>query len=602
MNAISNFLGNLKTLISAATAKQPEDSEKNSFALLVEQNTNQNPEDVAIICEGETLSWNELNERANRVASQLKAQGIKKGDCVSLFMQNRTEFLTCMIGITKLGAITGMINTNLTSTPLSHCINLIDSKKCIFGAEQTESLSGVKNELNLKDGEDYLFVQDKEESPLPNWAHSLDSKDASVSSANPDETKEVCMGDVAFYIFTSGTTGLPKAAVLSHKRMLVTGGMAVNMLLRLKSTDRMYNCLPLYHGTGLMVGLTAAFLVGASSVIRRRFSASAFWNDINEHRCTSFVYIGELIRYLLSRPPENMDKSNLVRTIIGNGLRPDIWMEFKERFDIERIGEFYGASEGNGGFANVLNKNCTVGMGVAPAKLVAYDVANDEIVRDENGFCIEVSKGDPGLLLMEVTDKSKFEGYTNSEATEKKLLKNALVEGDVYFNSGDIMKIIDVGFSFGQNHYQFVDRVGDTFRWKGENVSTSEVAEVINQSAEVEFANVYGVELPGTDGKAGMAAIILKEGAKSSQDIDLESLSADIISHLPNYARPLFLKIEKEMPTTSTHKLQKNVLRKEAFHLDKVSDELLVMKPGDEVYSLLNREFYDKIMNKEVSF
>lgn len=607
MNVISGFLGDLKVLISSATAKPPKDSDKNSFALLVEQNAVKNPDDVAIICEGETLSWDELNKRANRIAARLIQQGIEKGDCVSLFMQNRIEFLTCTVGITKLGAIVGMINTNLTSTPLSHCINLIESKICIFGAELTQSLSAVKNELNLRDGKDYLFVQDQvssdtEHSSQPNWAVSLDSKDESISSANPVATKEVCMGDTAFYIFTSGTTGLPKAAILSHKRMLITGGMAANMLLRLKSTDRMYNCLPLYHGTGLMVGLTAAFLVGASSVIRRRFSASAFWDDINEHKCTSFVYIGELIRYILSRPEKDTDSNNLVRTIIGNGLRPDIWMEFKQRFDIERIGEFYGASEGNGGFANVLNKNCTVGLGVAPAKLVAYDVAADEIIREKDGFCIEVAEGDPGLLLLEVTEKSKFEGYTNSEATENKLLKSAFVEGDIYFNSGDLMRTVDVGFSFGQTHYQFVDRVGDTFRWKGENVSTNEVADIINQSPEVEFANVYGVEIPGTDGKAGMAAIILKEGAKSVRDIDIEALSLHISSHLASYARPLFLRIQKEMPTTSTHKLQKNTLKEEAFHLHKVSDELLVMKQGEECYSLLDQAFYDKILNKEVSF
>lgn len=611
LNSIINFPGDLKVLISAAATKPLKASEVYPFVLLLEDHAHKHPDDIAIICEDETLTWRTLNERANRVAHQLKTRGVKRGDCVSLFMQNRMEFVVCLLGINKLGAITGMINTNLTSAPLIHCINLIDSVKCIFGEELTNALLQVKSELNLRDEIDYLFVSDPSTTHQstadqsigkPDWAGKLDSGNSSFPGDNLSETQTVLAGDTAFYIFTSGTTGMPKAAVLSNKRILTIGGMSAKMLLRLKRTDRIYNCLPLYHGTGLMVGLAGAFTAGASSMIRRRFSVSAFWNDINEHRCTTFVYIGELIRYLMSKPPEHNDADNPVRTIIGNGLRPDIWMEFKNRFDIERIGEFYGASEGNGGFANVLNKNCTCGLGVAPVKLVAYDVANDEIINDSNGFCQEVEPGEIGLLLVEVTGTSEFEGYTDTDATHKKLLKSAFKEDDSYFNTGDLMKTVEVGFAFAQKHYQFVDRVGDTFRWKGENVSTNEVGEIINQSPDIEISAVYGVHLPGTDGRAGMAAIIVRDHAESTKDIDLTSLSAHIREHLASYARPLFLRVLKKMPTTATHKLQKNILKEEAFHPHKVTDELLVMKPGEQVYSRLDMETYDKIMNLEISF
>jgi len=606
MSAIIDFFSNLKILWMAATAKPVQSEDRISFPHIVEINAAENPGNPALICEGENLTWSMLNQRVNNLAVQLQEQGIGAGDCVSLFMQNRTEFVICSLAATKLGAVVGMINSNLSSKPLAHCIRLIDSKKCIFGEELTEALSQVKNELDLKEGLDYLFVRDpmsdEPASHVPDWAIEINSTHPDYSSAAPVSAAQLGAGNKAFYIFTSGTTGLPKAAVLTHKRLLTIGNMSAKMVLRLKPEDRMYNCLPLYHGTGLMVGLTAAFLSGASTVVRRKFSASAFWADIRQHDCTAFVYIGELIRYLMSRPADPKDAQNKVRTIIGNGLRPDIWMDFKKRFDIERIGEFYGASEGNGGFANVFNKDCTVGLGVAPAILASYDVAADEIRRDENGFCMEVKEGDPGLLLIEITEKSAFEGYTSNDESEKKILRDAFKAGDCYFNTGDLMKTVDVGFAFGQKHYQFVDRVGDTFRWKGENVSTNEVGEIINQSEEVSFTNVYGVEIPGADGRAGMAAIVLKENANSIAEIDLAGLSAHIQAHLPSYARPIFLRIQKEMPTTSTLKLQKNTLKDEAFHPDRVEDELLVMKPGDTVYSQLDTGYYAKIQRGEVSF
>jgi len=350
-----------------------------------------------------------------------------------------------------------------------------------------------------------------------------------------------------------------------------------------------------------MIGLTAAFTVGASSVIRRKLSVSAFWDDVRKHDCTCFVYIGEFLRYLMSHPESEKDRENPVRAIVGNGLRPDIWLSFKRRFDIDRIGEFYGASEGNGGFANVFNKDCTVGLATAPSKIVAYDVAGDELIRNEEGFCIEQPDGEPGLLLIEITSKSEFEGYTSEEASRNKVLKDVLVKGDAYFNTGDLMKVVDVGFAFGQKHYQFVDRVGDTFRWKSENVSTNEVGEIINQHNDIIFTNVYGVEIPGTDGRAGMAAIVLRDGL-NADSMDIEGISQHIAENMPGYARPIFLRLLEDLPTTSTHKLQKNDLRDQAFHLDKVTDQLFVMKPGDSTYSRLDSDFYDQIMRRDVAF
>lgn len=601
MGAVTEFFGDLKVLVSALTTKPPKDSDPGSVATLVEGHANSHPQGVALICDDEVVTWQELNERANRIANTLATQGIARGDCVSLFMQNRVEFVVCMLGISKLGAIAGMINTNLTKKPLTHCISLIESSKCIFGEELANPLNEIRHSLDLEDGKDYLFVRDTGSTPPPNWAIELSSTDTDMDATTPSESARSTLGDTAFYIFTSGTTGLPKAAVVSSKRVLPIAATSANALMRISRWDRIYNCLPLYHGTGLMIGLVAAFTAGASTVLRRKLSVTAFWDDIRKYNCTGFVYIGEFIRYLMNQPRQPSDAQNPVRVIVGNGLRPDIWMDFKERFDIERIGEFYGASEGNGGFANVFNKDRTVGLGTAPVAIVRYDVASDEIIRNEDGLCEQMPDGEAGLLLIKVTDASKFEGYTDNESTQKKLVSDVLEPGDLYFNSGDLMRTVDVGFAFGQKHYQFVDRVGDTFRWKSENVSTNEVAEIINNFPAIEFSNVYGVEIPGTDGRAGMAAIVLREG-NDLGSLDLQAFSTHVRENLPRYARPVFVRILKELPTTSTYKLQKNELREQAYHLDKVQDDLLVLKPGEDEYCRLDTDFYDKIMQREAGF
>ena len=601
MKSIRNFIGNLRVLVAAATTKPPAPDEINSFSLLVEQNADAITDEIALICEGESETWGGLNIRANRVANYLKSEGIGPGDCVSLFMQNRIEFVVKVVAVCKLGAVTGLINTNLTRRQLTHCISLTESKKIIFGEELTEPLNEVRGNLTLEDGRDYLFVRDTGGEPVPNWAIELDSRDEAHPHTDPMETRQVRIASTALYIFTSGTTGLPKAARVSHRRMLPAAGMSARYLLRIDQKDRMYNCLPLYHGTGLMIGLTAAFTVGASTVIRRKLSISAFWDDVRKHDCTCFVYIGEFLRYLMSHPETDRDRENPIRAIVGNGLRPDIWMEFKRRFAIERIGEFYGASEGNGGFANVFNKDRTVGLATAPVKIVAYDVAGDEIIRNGQGLCIEQPDGEPGLLLIEITGDSPFEGYTSEEASNNKILKDVLKTGDAYFNTGDLMKVVDVGFAFGRKHYQFIDRVGDTYRWKSENVSTNEVGEIINQHEDIIFTNVYGVEIPGADGRAGMAAIVLREGLDFNT-VNLEGISRHIASNLPGYARPIFLRLLEDLPTTSTHKLQKNDLRDQAFHLDKVTDHLFVMRPGDSVYSRLDSDYYDQIIRLDVAF
>jgi citronellyl-CoA synthetase len=562
------------------------------FSARVEATAARYPEHTAIIFEGRELSWSELNACANQYVGALRGIGLKRGDGVSVMLENRIEYVAVLIALNKLGARAALINTNLTGGPLVHCMSITDSVMCIFGEERLDAIAAVREDPALAAVSHYLFVPDAGELDCPGWATDLAEEAADEDRSNPPDTARNTLGDTALYIFTSGTTGLPKAAVLSNRRYLMTAALSYKAGLRCDARDCIYLCLPLYHGTGLFLGVGASFCTGATMFIRRRFSASNFLSEVREHGATCFIYIGELCRYLLNTPRQPDDYRNPMGTMMGNGLRPDVWHEFKERFGVRRVTEFYGSSEGNVGFLNFLNKDCTVGATTLPVALVEYDVDADEIVRDSEGHCIKVAPGEPGLLLGKITATSAFEGYTSKEATEKKILRNAFKKGDAWFNTGDLMKTVDVGFTLGLPHYQFVDRVGDTFRWKSENVSTNEVGEIINNHPQIAFCNVYGVEVPKADGRAGMAALALAEGVKH---LDLASFSAHVCDQLPAYARPVFLRIQRELDTTGTFKLVKGELRSQGYDLKQVTDTIYVMKPGASRYELLDAAFAEKI-------
>ena len=539
---ISLTLAEVPSLLGLARELKPRPmSAHDCFAARVESTADKYPEHVAVIFEGRELSWREFNEEANRYAGALRGMGLQRGDTVSMMLENRIEYLAILVALNKLGATAALINTNLTAAPLVHCMSITGSSLVVFGEERLDAIAGVREDPALADVRRYLFVPDAGQSACPGWASDLAAQAADESGANPPETGRMTLGDTALYVFTSGAT----------------------------------------------------------MFIRRKFSASNFLQEVREHGATCFIYIGELCRYLLNTPRKPDDYKNPLGTIMGNGLRPDVWHEFKERFGISRVSEFYGASEGNVAFLNFLNKDCTVGATTMPIALVRYDVDADEIVRDGKGHCIKVAPGEPGLLLGKITPMTVFEGYTSKEATEKKILRNVFKSGDAWFNTGDLLKTVDVGFAMGLPHYQFVDRVGDTFRWKSENVSTNEVGEILNGHPQIAFCNVYGVEVPGADGRAGMAALALADGV---EELDLAGFSAHVCTSLPAYARPVFLRIQRELDTTGTFKLVKGELRKQAYDLDQVEDSIYVMKPGSSRYEPLDKAFAAKIRAGKAGF
>jgi citronellyl-CoA synthetase len=585
---VSTF-AQLPTLLRVKKALEPRPPDTcDSLAIRMEGIVARFGDRPAVIFEGVTVTWNDLNERSNRYAHALKSLGITRGDTVSVVMENRIEFICLLAALHKIGAVASLVNTNLTGNALVHCLSITGSKTCVFGEERLPALDEVRATAGDNGVERFLFVTDLGQSACPDWADDLDALAQGQSGANPPDTGDTTIAETALNIFTSGTTGLPKAAVVSHRRLLASAEGSYLGGLQCTEKDCIYLCLPLYHGTGLFLGVGAALSSGACLFIRRKFSGSKFLQEAREHNTTCFIYIGELCRYLLNTPEAADDHQNPITRVMGNGLRPDVWHQFKQRFGIQRVAEFYGASEGNVAFVNLLNRDCTVGTTTLPIELVRYDVEQDEVVRGADGRLLRVDPGEPGLLLAKITEDTRFEGYTSDAETEKKIIRDAFEDGDAWFNSGDLMRTVDVGFSLGLTHFQFVDRVGDTYRWKSENVSTNEVGEVINGHPQVRFCNVYGVDVPGAEGKAGMAAVVLADGER---DLDLESFSRHVNARLPTYARPVFLRIQQDIDTTGTFKMVKGQLRKEGYDIDVVQDALYVLKPGSETYTPLDEPF-----------
>ena len=601
LKKISEFfrvIGELKYIIPLLRYKFPDPDDNSSLAHTFKKTVEKFGNRDFIYFENQTLTYSEVDQAANIFAKKLIDDGVVHGDKVILFMENRPEYITSILALNKIGAIGVLINTSLTGKPLIHCINSSDSKKCIVGAELALSLEEVLSEINIKDKTDIYWISDGDTFKCPDW--SLDIKDFINDSKNIDIeiSSKVTAKDTAFYIFTSGTTGVPKAALFPNSKIIAASVNIVKGGYRLNETDCMYNCLPLYHSTGLMLGLCACIEAGSATFIRRKFSASAFWKEANKYNTTAFVYVGELCRYLSFQEPIEEEKNNPISKMVGNGLRPDLWDCFRNRFGVERIIEIYGASEGNALFMNLLNKDQTIGMTNAKVGIFEYDVAEDTLVKDTDGRYVEVDEHQPGLLLVEIGPNAVYNGYTDKKASEAKVIQNVLVEGDRWFNTGDLVKTMDVGFSLGRIHYQFVDRVGDTFRWKSENVSTNEVAEILNSYHEVNMANVYGVKVANSEGRAGMVAFNC-----NIEKFDWLSFSDFVSKKLPSYAQPVFVRIIDELETTGTFKLKKNDLREEAFHLDKVNGDLVfVKKPGKNSYERLDNDFYQSIKSGNVGF
>ncbi|MCP5207597.1 MAG: long-chain-acyl-CoA synthetase [Hahellaceae bacterium] len=568
-----------------------------SLGKVIEENARRFPKNTAIFYQDTVINYEDFNAWANRFAQYFRARGIVKGDNIALFLENRPELLAALAGATKIGAACAMLNTSQKGQVLEHSINLIQPKLFVIGEELIENFETVKTKVT-NDPSTCLFLADtntlENRGQAPEGYINLAESSLGFPGENPSMATPVKLGDTCVYLFTSGTTGLPKATPCNHKKFFKAYGGFGMMSLDMKPSDVLYVTLPLYHGTALLVCWGSALSGGAAIAIRRRFSASEFWQDVKKYNATCFGYVGELCRYLLNQPARPDDSRNSLVKMVGNGLRPSIWKEFKQRFGIDQVVELYGSSEGNVGFSNFLNLDNTVGFSTAPFALVKYHEGTRDPIRSDKGRMEKVTKGEAGLLLGKINKKWSFEGYTQEEATEKAILRDVFKKGDAWFNTGDLLRNI------GCRHLQFVDRMGDTFRWKGENVSTTEVENIFDASSLVEETIVYGVEVPNTNGKAGMATIV---ASKKNGNFDIDKLYEYLQANLPAYAIPVFIRLTDSVDKTGTFKYKKGDLKSSGFKLnERTGDTVFVLLPGQKSYVQLTADIATGIENNEYRF
>lgn len=545
-------------------------------------------EAVALIDDHRTMTFRALAERVNQYARWVLQQGIGPGEVVALSMPNCADYFALWLGITKVGATAALINTNLTAAPLVHAIKIAAPKHLIVHATLSQAVDEISGQLP---GDIVL------------WSYGAETGFRSFTGAcdalpggplQPGEYTKPKLGDRALLIYTSGTTGLPKAANVSHHRVMRWTHWFAG-LMGITASDRMYNCLPMYHSIGGIVAVGAPLVGGGSVVIRPRFSSQRFWEEIRSWDCTIFQYIGELCRYLVGTPAHPLESIHKLRLCCGNGLRPDIWDSFKERFRIPRILEFYAATEGTFSLYNCEEEPGSIGRipsflshrsGVA---LVRFDTDTGLPVRDADGRCIPCPNGEVGEALGEITKTAhRFDGYADRHATEQKIIRNVFAYGDAWFRTGDLMRRDARGF------YYFVDRVGDTFRWKGENVSSQEVAQAASRHPGVVEAVAFGVTVPACDGRAGMLAIV------SDDSLCLQSLREHLSGQLASYARPYFLRICRTIDTTSTFRPRKADLMRDGFDPGATTDPLFFSDDRSDAFVILDPVLHKRIVSGEM--
>ena len=567
---------------------------KRTIVDVVEEWARKTPDAPAIFYLDTVMSYAALDARANQYANWALSLGLKQGDPVALFMENRPDFICAWLGLFKAGLCAALINTNQRGQPLAHSIEIVGARHVIVGAELAACLPDAEPFFTIKpqvwvEGAPPAEAGKEYKSGI--FDQALNNQSANSTGRTPREN--VRQKDRAFYIYTSGTTGLPKAANFSHMRLLfmMSGFLGA---LEPKQSDRIYDALPLYHATGGVCAVGMALHRGGALIIKKRFSVSEFWSDIHKYDATIFVYIGEMCRYLLNAPPAPYEQGHHIHAITGNGLRPEIWRQFQKRFAIPRIVEFYGATEGN---VSMLNYDGTVGAvgrvpeyieSMLPTRVVRFDVEKEIPVRGPNGLCIECEPDEVGEAIGGISAKAgrNFEGYTKAADTEKKILHDVFRRGDSWFRTGDLMRRDAHGY------FYFVDRIGDTYRWKGENVATSEVTEALSVIPGVREVNVYGVTVPGMDGRAGMAALVV------DGKFDVAALAGRLA--LPLYEKPVFLRLQPEIAVTGTFKQRKVELVKDGFDPSALPDPVYWLNPAIGKYEKLEPPIYAQIVEDRV--
>ncbi len=571
---------------------------RKNAGLALEQAAQKRPDQVLFYFEERHYTYRQANDLSNRYANLFLSLGFKKGDTIALIMENRPEYLIVHAGLAKIGVVPALVNTNLRGQVLAHALNIVSAKAAIVGQELSEQYIESKADIKLSDP-GLVFVEAERKSVpeaegMQDIQPFLDKQPVTL----PVTGDEMTLDDTLEYIYTSGTTGMPKATILKHKKWFQLGMGVGGMSFAAQPGEVQYMCLPLYHNSGINIAWPSTLLWGGTMAIRRKFSASNFWDDVRKYNASLFIYVGELCRYLNNQPQKSNDGDNPLRFILGNGMRGEYWEAFQKRFNIEKIIEVYGATEGVGGLVNQKGIPGMIGQlkvaGIMRmGEVVKYDKEKDEIIRDQQGHAKKCSLGETGMFLAKINKMNQFSGYkNNASATHEKLIENVFQKGDKYFISGDLFKLHE------KDYVSFVDRLGDSFKWKGELVSTNEVGDVIFKFGNIEDANVYGVRVNNTEGRAGMAALTLLPG----EELDWDRFADYLTEKLPVYALPWFVRIRDEKDATATFKQVKTNLKDEGFNPDEINDSIYFLKPDGKSYVELTRPVYEKIQSGEIRF
>ncbi|XP_051988086.1 long-chain fatty acid transport protein 1-like [Xyrauchen texanus] len=584
-------LNGLYVLLRVKLALWHHISHRNTIPSIFAHTVAQYPNKPALVYEatGETWTFTQLDQLSNSVAHWALSQGWTSGDVVALFMESQPLQVALWLGLAKVGVEAALINLNLRRDALLHCVGVSASRGMVFGAELADAVSEVS--ASLSDSMVRFCTGDLRPDKMAALkSQPFDSILASAPRHPPPYTQSKGFSDRLFYIYTSGTTGLPKAAIVVHSRYYRIAAFGYYSF-RMRPDDIIYDCLPLYHSAGNIMGVGQCLINGLTVVVKKKFSASRFWEDCIKHNCTVVQYIGEICRYLLSQPVRPLEQQHRVRLAVGNGLRPSVWEAFMERFGVKQIGEFYGATECNCSIANMDGKigacgfNSRILPNVYPICLVKVNEETMELVRDNQGLCVPCQPGEPGLLVGRINQQDplrRFDGYASQDATRKKIAHNVFKKNDSAYLSGDVLVMDELGYMY------FRDRSGDTFRWKGENVSTTEVEGTLSNMLGQTDVAVFGVAVPGTEGKAGMAAI-----ADSTGSFNFESFLREVQQALPPYARPVFLRISPYVDTTGTFKIQKTRLQREGYDPRLTTDQIYVLNSRAGRYELVDEQMFN---------
>ena len=562
-----------------------------SLGTLIEHWGEERSDKIGLYFEDESFTWGQINDECNAVSNYFRSIGLEPGDIIAFIHENSPEYIFITVGINKIQGVSALINLNQRKQALVHAIEIVSPKWVIIGDEKfLEFFDEIVDELSIE--KKNIFVINKSEKKTHKYL-DLSEKLKLSSKENPPTTHDSKLADTAEYIYTSGTTGLPKAVIIPNWAFPFNGLYYGSCFAHLDSNDVIYSVTPLYHSLGQCTAWGNAAYAGSALVLAKRFSVSNYWKDVRKYKVTVAFYIGEIPRYLLNRLPSDQDKNHTLKKLIGLGLRKKIWLEFKSRFNIEHIYEYYSSTEGFGPLVNFDEVPGMIGRNTNPNSAIAkVDPETGELLKNDEGFMIRCVSGDTGMSLLKIEDVENYTKYRDNEKTKQRLIQNVFEPGDAYFKTFDFLKVHD-------DHWvSFADRFGDTFRWKGENVSTLEVENILDTHQMVLSSAVYGVSIPGTEGKAGMASLMVE----SASNIDINNVSEFISDSLPKYSVPVFLRIRETLALTGSYKITKVGLKREGFDIGKIKDQLYCWDVSSKTYIPFNTELYEQVKAGKLKF